>query len=312
MFQDSMTCDWEDSAFPCPQAPQLYDRNNHFFVVPAEDVQRTNSTPIPSPALRDLSPIPSHSPTPVPSISPFLLRRTSNTTNTERSNSSLSITPDLIRSLSPSLKFTPIYTHTSSTSPPHLPRATTPSSVSVSSTTPHPAHSSPKPTIISSPGTTSNLVPFRRSRPFILRSNLNPSSTLSPNVTYSPSSSSSAVLKMSSSPLSFRHDLIPSLLSCNTSLSPSDSLSPTPSTITSLTSTLIPFRRSPTLIPLNLNFNSGSTNSPGPSSSSSSGINSRSSQSLSPSPSLRHPPSYRLRAVASYGNILASSTAPGP
>ncbi|KAG7157739.1 U-scoloptoxin(01)-Er1a-like 10 [Homarus americanus] len=38
--QDAMVCAWVDSAFPCSEAHHLYDRNNNFFVVPAEEVYR--------------------------------------------------------------------------------------------------------------------------------------------------------------------------------------------------------------------------------------------------------------------------------
>ncbi|KAK8729980.1 hypothetical protein OTU49_008418 [Cherax quadricarinatus] len=41
--QDAMVCAWVDMAFPCSEAHLLYDRNNHFFVVPAEEVYRENS-----------------------------------------------------------------------------------------------------------------------------------------------------------------------------------------------------------------------------------------------------------------------------
>ncbi|KAK7078467.1 hypothetical protein SK128_012655 [Halocaridina rubra] len=41
--QESMVCDWADSAFPCSEADKLYDRNKLFFVVPEEDVQRESA-----------------------------------------------------------------------------------------------------------------------------------------------------------------------------------------------------------------------------------------------------------------------------
>ncbi|XP_063876294.1 uncharacterized protein LOC135109131 [Scylla paramamosain] len=74
--QDSMTCDWEDWAFPCPQASELYHRNNHFFVVPAEDVQRTTTTPSSTSTTQTPRPTPSPSPTP-PRHPPSLLLRAS-------------------------------------------------------------------------------------------------------------------------------------------------------------------------------------------------------------------------------------------
>ncbi|XP_069156365.1 uncharacterized protein [Procambarus clarkii] len=43
--QDAMVCAWVDMAFPCSEAHLLYDRNNHFFVVPAEEVYRETVTP---------------------------------------------------------------------------------------------------------------------------------------------------------------------------------------------------------------------------------------------------------------------------
>ncbi|XP_071536498.1 uncharacterized protein [Panulirus ornatus] len=42
--QDAMVCAWKDSAFPCSMAHQLYDRNNHFFIVSAEAVQKTSAS----------------------------------------------------------------------------------------------------------------------------------------------------------------------------------------------------------------------------------------------------------------------------
>ncbi|XP_068251069.1 serine-rich adhesin for platelets-like [Palaemon carinicauda] len=41
--QEAMVCDWTKNAFPCSEADQLYARNNLFFVVPEEDVQRESS-----------------------------------------------------------------------------------------------------------------------------------------------------------------------------------------------------------------------------------------------------------------------------
>ncbi|KAK4303528.1 hypothetical protein Pmani_024470 [Petrolisthes manimaculis] len=41
--QDAMVCAWQDYAFPCSEAHHLYHRNNHFFVVPAEDVPKDSA-----------------------------------------------------------------------------------------------------------------------------------------------------------------------------------------------------------------------------------------------------------------------------
>ncbi|XP_045139019.1 uncharacterized protein LOC123520626 isoform X2 [Portunus trituberculatus] len=103
--QDSMTCDWEDWAFPCPQASELYHRNNHFFVVPAEDVQRTSTTPSSTSTTQTPRSTPSPSPSSTPSRRPpsFLLR--ASTLSPPKTSPSPSSTPS--PNLSPSSSSSP-------------------------------------------------------------------------------------------------------------------------------------------------------------------------------------------------------------